>query len=69
MPLRSKERELRWVITSLFSISLGKAKKSSDVRIKHCGLRAEEGPWMQSAVLPLYFPFPTTFSNTVPRTQ
>lgn len=70
MPLRSKERELRWLITFLSTFHLSvKSQDRKDGEIKvRCELTAQEEPWVQDeCALPTVGSSPPpTFSNTVP---
>lgn len=49
MPLRSKERELRWVITFFSPLHLSRKSQGKQRwgDKMHCELGAEEGPWAQ----------------------
>lgn len=71
MPLRSKGRELRWLITFLSTFHLSvKSQDRKDGEIKvHCELTTKEEPWVQAecAVPIVVFSPPPALSNTVPR--
>lgn len=70
MPLRSKERELTWLITfpSTFHLSVkSQAGKYGEIKVRW-ELKTEEEQWMQSegAVPTIAFSPPTMFSDLVP---